>query len=37
VAKALEAAIRDLGVIMARNFPAAPGGRDRVPDRLIEL
>lgn len=37
IAKALEDAIRDLGAILARHSPAEPGGRDQVPDRLIEL
>jgi putative membrane protein len=37
VAAALEAAIRDLGAVLARHFPAGPGERNHVPDRLIEL
>jgi putative membrane protein len=37
VAKALETAIRDLGALLARHFPAAPGDRNHLPDRLIEL
>ena len=37
VAKALETAIRDLGGLLARHYPAAPGDRNHLPDRLIEL
>ncbi len=37
VAKALETAIRDLGIVLARHFPAAAGGPKHVPDRLIEM
>lgn len=37
VAKALETAIRDLGALLARHFPAGPGDRNHLPDRLIEL
>lgn len=37
VAKALEAAIRDLGRLLARHYPAGAGDRNHLPDRLIEL
>jgi putative membrane protein len=37
IAAALEAAIRDLGSVLARHHPAAAGQASRVPDRLIEL
>ena len=37
VAKALETAIRDLGALLARHYPVAPGDRNPLPDRLIEL
>jgi putative membrane protein len=37
VALALEGAITDLGALLARHFPAGPGDRNHVPDRLIEL
>ncbi len=37
VAAALEDAIRDLGALLARHFPAGAGERAHVPDRLIEL
>jgi len=37
IAAALEAAIRDLGAVLARHFPAQAGQTGRVPDRLIEL
>lgn len=37
VAAALEAAIRDLGLVMAKHYPAEPGQTSRLPDRLIEL
>ena len=37
VAKALEMAIRDLGTVLGRHFPAAPGAPNHVPDRLIQL
>ena len=37
VAKALETAVRDLGGLLARHYPAAPGDRNHLPDRLIEL
>jgi len=37
VAAALETAIRDLGTVLGRHFPPAPGGSNHVPDRLIEL
>ncbi|MFI5019380.1 MAG: TPM domain-containing protein, partial [Dongiales bacterium] len=37
VAKALETAIRDLGALLARHYPVAPGDRNHLPDRLIEL
>jgi putative membrane protein len=37
VAKALETAIRDLGGLLARHYPGAPGDRNHLPDRLIEL
>jgi putative membrane protein len=37
VAKALEVAIRDLGALLARHYPAAPGDHNHLPDRLIEL
>jgi putative membrane protein len=37
IAAALEAAIRDLGLVMAKHFPAEPGQANRLPDRLIEL
>jgi putative membrane protein len=37
VAAALEAAIRDLGTVLGRHFPATPGAANHVPDRLIEL
>jgi putative membrane protein len=37
IAKALEAAIRDLGALLARHFPAGPGDRNHLPDRLIEF
>jgi putative membrane protein len=37
VGKALETAIRDLGALLARHYPAAPGDRNHLPDRLIEL
>ncbi len=37
VAAALETAIRDLGIVLGRHFPPAPGERNHVPDRLIEL
>jgi putative membrane protein len=37
VAKALETAIRDLGTVLGRHFPATPGASNHVPDRLIEL
>ena len=37
VARALEVAIRDLGALLARHYPVAPGDRNHLPDRLIEL
>jgi putative membrane protein len=37
VAKALETAVSDLGCLLARHYPAAPGDRNHLPDRLIEL
>ena len=37
VTKALEAAIRDLGALLARHFPAVSDDRNHLPDRLIEL
>ena len=37
IAAALEAAIRDLGNVMGRHYPAEPGQTNRLPDRLIEL
>jgi putative membrane protein len=37
VAKALETAIQDLGALLARHYPVAPGDRNHLPDRLIEL
>jgi putative membrane protein len=37
VATALEIAIRDLGALLAKHFPAGPDRRSHVPDRLIEL
>jgi putative membrane protein len=37
LAAALEAAIRDLGSVLAKHFPAQAGQTGRVPDRLIEL
>ena len=37
VAAALEHAIRDLGTLLARHFPAGPGKMNQVPNRLIEL
>ena len=37
IAAALEAAIRDLGTVMGRHYPAEPGQTNRLPDRLIEL
>ena len=37
VATALEAAIRDLGALLARHFPAGSDDRNHLPDRLIEL
>jgi len=37
VAKALETAIRDLGALLARHFPAGADNRNHLPDRLIEL
>jgi putative membrane protein len=37
IAAALETAIRDLGTVMARHYPAEPGQTNRLPDRLIEL
>jgi putative membrane protein len=37
IAAALEAAIRDLGAVLAKHFPAQAGQTSRVPDRLIEL
>jgi putative membrane protein len=37
VGAALEVAICDLGSLLARHFPAGPGDRSHVPDRLIEL
>jgi putative membrane protein len=37
IAKALEAAIRDLGTVLGRHFPATPGAPNHVPDHLIEL
>ena len=37
VATALEAAIRDLGALLARHFPAGADNRNHLPDRLIEL
>jgi len=37
VAAALETAIRDLGAVLGRHFPAAPSQANHVPDRLIEL
>ena len=36
-AMALEAAIRDLGLVMAKHYPAEPGQTNRLPNRLIEL
>ncbi len=37
IAVALETAIRDLGLVMAKHYPAQPGQTNRLPDRLIEL
>jgi putative membrane protein len=37
VARALEAAILDLGRLLARHYPAGAGDRNHLPDRLIEL
>ncbi|MEA2781502.1 MAG: putative rane protein [Rhodospirillaceae bacterium] len=37
IAAALETAIRDLGEVLTRHFPAAPGKSNQIPDRLIEL
>lgn len=37
IAAALEMAIRDLGAVLAKHFPATPGQASRVPDRLIEF
>ena len=37
IAAALEAAIRDLGLVMAKHYPAEPDQTNRLPDRLIEL
>jgi putative membrane protein len=37
IGAALETAIRDLGAVLAKHLPAAPGQASRVPDRLIEL
>jgi putative membrane protein len=37
VAKALESAIRDLGQLLAKHFPAAPDNPNHLPDRLVEL
>ncbi len=37
VAAALESAIRDLGAVLGRHYPAVPDQANRIPDRLIEL
>ena len=37
IAAALETAIRDLGTVLAKHFPAHAGQANRIPDRLIEL
>jgi putative membrane protein len=37
VGPALEAALKELGVIMAQHFPPQAGQAERIPDRLIEL
>jgi putative membrane protein len=37
VGAALEVAIRDLGALLARHFPAGTGDRNHLPNRLIEL
>jgi putative membrane protein len=37
IAAALETAIRDLGKVLTRHFPAGPAKSNQIPDRLIEL